>query len=302
MSPRLTLTDVENFTVPQEGPKYVPLLASALSCSVVSSYNLLAVEHRKAMSPAVLHMEVKPAEPIRAELWHDECERRASSLDCWLFIHLTCRFSMADEYFNPSVFSTQSSQSFLTAILAAARSETYVLESHVAIVMSHIAAEGFFSELATFLQDLENENAHLKAAGHILGQLEVSRVQLPEKVKIAHQLFFGSQIDAGAEPYQSFALLVKLRNEIVHQKRQKAPKWFDYFVRNDLILSPASPDVITLHWNGQFRNSRCAKWACRAARGIISHFLTQLGDHHWSIKCLAIGWRELLEDSRIESD
>lgn len=206
---------------------------------------------------------------------------------------------MTDVYFNASIFSVLSPYSYLSAILAAERSSVSPGDAHVAIVMAHIAVEGFFSELAVHLEQFETEDTSLMAAGHILGQLEISRVQLAEKVKISHQLMFSSPLDLGAEPYQGFALLVKLRNEIAHPKRQRSPKWFDYFVRNDLILCPARPGTIPLQWNQQFQNVHCARWACRAARGIVAHFLTHL-PHRLCTELIRDSWAPLLSDARVD--
>lgn len=200
---------------------------------------------------------------------------------------------MLEEYFNESIYSFNSSRRYLSAILAAVRGE-----ADVAIVMAHISAEAFFSELFIQLETFE-EDSVAKSTGHVLRQLEESRVQLPEKIKIAHQLLFRSPMNTGSEPYQSFQNLVRVRNVMAHPKREHVPRWFQYFVQNDLILAPARTGVFTLHWYEQFSCPRCAKWACRATRQLVSYFLDALS-HLQSIEALTIGWNELLPDPRID--
>jgi len=153
------------------------------------------------------------------------------------------------------------------------------LEAQTAQIMAAIAAEAFIDQLATSLANLKliGKADHLCRVGSILEQLEQSRVQVTEKFSIASQLLPGEPFVAGAQPFQSFRMLIALRNSLVHPKSDaKPPKWFSLFMCNKLTVQEGDEEHVLPDWPGQLQSSQCASWACRASSRIILELIERL--------------------------
>jgi hypothetical protein len=92
-------------------------------------------------------------------------------------------------------------------------------EPRLAVVMAAIALEGFMNELedqaATDSFGPSPNAANLAIA---LEAIEEGRGSLLTKITIAHLALTGSMPDKGSQPLQDIALLMKLRNLLVHAR------------------------------------------------------------------------------------
>lgn len=189
--------------------------------------------------------------------------------------------SIAHPYHREGVYHHEGSKFLLLATLAVERCEEtgFAINAPVAQIMAAVAAEAFIDEFAFVLSTLRiiKKGLELARVGAILEQLEVSRVQVTEKFKIASQLLPGNAFDAGHQPFQSFNQLIKLRNYLVHPKVvPKPPGWFSYFVSNGLITQKPDAKFIFPEWTAQLQNKQCASWACRATARIVLDLIARL--------------------------
>jgi hypothetical protein len=93
----------------------------------------------------------------------------------------------------------------------------------VALILSAISLEAFLNEmveLASFSSD-ESEPEEIRAFAGILRDLEQQRAQIGLKVQIAHYVLKKKKLNRGESPHQDFALLMDLRNALVHKKPEK---------------------------------------------------------------------------------
>ena len=83
-----------------------------------------------------------------------------------------------------------------------------------AYVSATASVEAFLNEV--FLSATPFSAAHVPTLASFRETLE--RIRLDVKVLLIPQLAYAHTLDKGAQPYQDMALLIKLRNEIVHYK------------------------------------------------------------------------------------
>ena len=93
------------------------------------------------------------------------------------------------------------------------------------IVFATVSAEAFINELhhlSCMWADAPKSAEWTKALCQILGEAEKSRASIEAKFQFAHFILIGRTFDRGAAPFQHFALLVAVRNLIVHAKPLEA--------------------------------------------------------------------------------
>jgi hypothetical protein len=155
----------------------------------------------------------------------------------------------------------------------------------VAILLGAASAEAFINELAEML--LIHKNAaklpelppQLRACADALTEIEDARGSLNLKYLVASQTLSGSMFDKGSNPYQDFATLVKLRNDLIHLRPQdifldvsppatiQVPKYVEALQQRGLARSPPSGTMMS--WFNRLQTAEMATWACATAHAII---------------------------------
>lgn len=94
----------------------------------------------------------------------------------------------------------------------------------VTIVLATISTEAFINEFHHLAKDQSGPAAPgwINALGDVLGEAEESRASIESKYQLARFILTGQPFDRGASPFQDFALLISVRNLIVHAKPQEA--------------------------------------------------------------------------------
>lgn len=167
-------------------------------------------------------------------------------------------------------------------------------DSIVAILLSAAATEAFINELAElitvtkvqFEAFLSNE---LKAFADVIDEVEESRGSLLLKYLMAAYTLRGSPFDKGTNPFQDFATLVALRNDIMHLKPKDRtvigpdgiesvtnPKYIVALQNRGIARTP-SPNV-SLSWLNSLQTAEVAVWAAKAAHEIILAVLDLIPD------------------------
>ena len=143
-----------------------------------------------------------------------------------------------------------------------------------AVVLSVAALEGFINELAHYGCSRRLE---WRSLGDILNEAEA--VDIRRKYLLVGHIV-DQPFDKGSQPYQDFALLVKLRNTLIH------PKQVGDFVGEDLFKIPSPvPSVLQraagrkasqAPWYAQICITAVAEWACYTASKMIHAVLEKL--------------------------
>jgi hypothetical protein len=115
------------------------------------------------------------------------------------------------------------------------------------------------------------------------GPLEaLERLETENKWQLVPLLLFGKTLPKGAEPFQSFRALIRLRNELVHYhaeftEDEKRPAFArDLETRFEFTkfeLPPAALQLgaakLRVSWQNEILNRNCARWACITTRNMV---------------------------------
>lgn len=91
-------------------------------------------------------------------------------------------------------------------------------------IISVAAIESLINEI--FLSDLSKHYILGNSPFYQIDTGSLERMEINQKLLLFPYLAFGTTLDKSTQPYQDFATLVKLRNEIVHYKMKSVPPKF----------------------------------------------------------------------------
>ncbi|MGA8491451.1 MAG: hypothetical protein WB711_13580 [Terriglobales bacterium] len=139
-----------------------------------------------------------------------------------------------------------------------------------------------------------DEPGWVRGLGQVLGAAEDSHASIESKYHLARLVVTGQVFDKGTQPFQDFALLVNLRNIVVHARphdviREQASSGIspaeDKIIRQleqrGVIKSPSRPkgnwggEKVTLITNllDELSLQSVGQWACNSAAGIVNAVL-----------------------------
>jgi hypothetical protein len=173
------------------------------------------------------------------------------------------------------------------SLRAAANSGTILDDVLTAIVFSVGGAEAFLNEaieLATTVVFMhESDPDKISAFGEMGKQIEESRGSIELKYQTAKWIFSGKAFNRGASPYQDFALLISVRNAIIHYKlldkieltpsgdmQMNAPAIIGRLESKD-VLSDA-PLYPHQSWLQRIATPEMATWSCATTAQMVSDF------------------------------
>jgi hypothetical protein len=158
----------------------------------------------------------------------------------------------------------------------AANSAVATSDAIVAIVMATSATECFINEFAEVASVELEESEALRAMADAVLKVEANKGSLESKVLFASLALTGAMFDKGAQPWQDFAALVRLRNALVHlrpgvtgdDQGVLGPRVLKRFEGEGLTY-PIEPGVVGAPWTLKISTDRMARWAYNAALRII---------------------------------
>jgi hypothetical protein len=176
--------------------------------------------------------------------------------------------------------------------------QVWPADAIVSIVLAAAATEAFINEL-TELVALQRDAAYrrtnpislaLRAFADALQEIEESRGSLALKYLMASQTLSGSTFDKGSNPYQDFATLVNLRNDLMHLKPRdtflepdnglplviQPPRYIRGLQQRGLAHTP--PEGVGMSWLNMLQTPQMAVWACDTAHNIILAVLSFIPD------------------------
>ncbi len=166
------------------------------------------------------------------------------------------------------------------------------LEALTSIIYAAIALETFINELPALVGDMfldSNAPSSLRTFVGVLDELEQSKASINTKYLLGKFILSGESFDKSQKLYQNFALLVSLRNEIVHQKpddyrfgvdekgailrteRQilKRLRSLNVLGTEPSQVGEEGPEAVVTDWLDIISTRATAKWACESASSMI---------------------------------
>jgi len=96
----------------------------------------------------------------------------------------------------------------------------------ISIVFSVIALESFINEMTEHAQNMgSSQPAEVEVFAQMMGDAEEDHASLDFRLRLAHWILTRKAMDRGGQPYQDFALLIGLRNDLVHTRPNKLFTW-----------------------------------------------------------------------------
>jgi hypothetical protein len=166
------------------------------------------------------------------------------------------------------------------------------LEALTSIIYAAIALETFINELPALAEDMGlgvDSPPWLRTFVSVLDELEQSKASINVKYLLGRFLLTGQSWNKGDALYQSFALLVSLRNEIVHQKPDDYRQGVDKNARALQTTRPIlerlrslnalgkseptevgeGPLSVITNWLDDISTRAMATWACDTALNVM---------------------------------
>jgi hypothetical protein len=168
------------------------------------------------------------------------------------------------------------------------RSSRHPSDSLIAIVFSAAAIETFMNEVAAFAthatydKTAVHEDPRVLQFARACAYIEESHGSTNLKVQAALEVFLTTPLAKGKQPYQDFALLMRIRNEIMHggddqftgiivnfqtgKVTSKPPKLAKELASRGLKLGVERGSGSLIQW---LDSADVARWACNAAATVV---------------------------------
>jgi hypothetical protein len=170
----------------------------------------------------------------------------------------------------------------------------------VAVVFSVLAIEAMLTELCLMTRVVRLPlPASIQTMATLLGEADESRASLELKMHLYSHALRGVAWDKGTAPYQAFASLVDLRNDLVHTKvdriysaKVETPGVLKR-LRSMNIMAPQEP---VRSWIEIVGTKAVAQWACKSTSAIAHAMVDALPEGHFREGAL-IGFWQLLDSA-----
>jgi hypothetical protein len=165
-----------------------------------------------------------------------------------------------------------------------------------AIVFSVVALEGFINEAAELATQQPLPGSSTPSAvstfANLIDEVERSRGSLQLKFMLARHAFTGETYDPARLPFQDFALLVDLRNALIHYRSLESftvnesgaltftPARVVERLRAKNIAAEADPSTM-VPWLLVVATVAVARWSCRCAVAMVESILNVLPESHF---------------------
>jgi hypothetical protein len=161
----------------------------------------------------------------------------------------------------------------------ARRSDRTVMaaDALVSVVMATAATEAFINELGAYYELRDLREPRETATGAALAEVEKSRGSTELKYLMASLGLSGQMFDRGAQPFQDFSTLMKIRNDLMHPRPldefddaggvTARPTYVREFERRGMTCRQG--DGVSMSWLNLLETDQIASWACQAAVEII---------------------------------
>ena len=188
-----------------------------------------------------------------------------------------------------------------------------------AIMLSVAAIEAFINEMAAEVEMVEKNlspsdpsDARVIAFGTAMSELENSKASLTLKYQLAAQVLQGRMFLRGEPPFQDFATLVSLRNDVTHVKnlvehdagsRMQLGTKPSARIRDlqQRALARKTETDVSMSWLNTLETTAIAEWACVVSYTIIVAIL-RMFPLDTSTPTMAHGLIEAFQNARDSSE
>jgi hypothetical protein len=156
----------------------------------------------------------------------------------------------------------------------------------VSIVFSVLTLEAFLNELAEYAHDTDISKPEvIDTLADFLIDAERSNASLETKLTVGNWILTGARFKRGEQPFQDFALLVRLRNDLVHFKANARfedgvptgrmhANLIDKF-RDKKILAE-NLKVDELSWSRLVQTKAVAEWSCKTVARMVTDLCNKI--------------------------
>ena len=200
-----------------------------------------------------------------------------------IFINSGCLFGIAKQAYERAKADTEHDRShksndpLISIVFAAAAAEAFIneigeLASHPTIPPPASGPEpDEVQNVASLLSEVEDAHGTTKLK-FLLGKLALS----------------GKTFDKGVDPYQDFAILIELRNSLIHLKFDRIesikidavsvrhPSVIDKLRSKNVLAEFESGENTIASWLLRVATPAVARWACNATAGIVKDILASI--------------------------
>jgi hypothetical protein len=163
-----------------------------------------------------------------------------------------------------------------TVTMSEGRSLQFIKHSSAVVILLHSCLEAYLNEFLATMRQLEAQRW-----GTSISHLD--RADLKRKWLQAPLIFGSRTFETSTEPYQSFHLLVSLRNELVHyDPRFRTPEEYPSKKIRALRTKFAFAYEGAADWTTQVLTLNCARWGCRTVLNMIREFHEYAGGPNMS--------------------
>jgi hypothetical protein len=158
----------------------------------------------------------------------------------------------------------------------------------VSIVFSVAALEAFLNEISELALEAVLDNPDVICVlGEFLADAERSHASLESKFAVGSWILSGKKFDRGAQSYQNFSLLMRLRNDLVHFKtndsfeQEVTPEEIhknlvSRFKDKNILAENIRSENELGSWTFLVKTKAVAEWSCRTASHMIGEFCAKL--------------------------
>jgi hypothetical protein len=167
------------------------------------------------------------------------------------------------------------------------------LDPLISIVFAAAAGEAFISEIGELAQSagvlgVGSEPREVQSVARVLSEVEDARGTTNLKFLLAKLALAGEPFDKGTNPYQDFAILIEVRNSLMHLKfdRIELVKTNELSIRHPPVITKLrSKNVLAdveggentvTSWLLKISTPAVARWSCNATAAIVKDIVESI--------------------------
>jgi hypothetical protein len=168
-------------------------------------------------------------------------------------------------------------------------------EPLISIVFAAAAGEAFVNEIGELashpiVPDLGPEPDQVRSLAGLLSEVEDVRASTNLKYLLTKLALTGKTFDKGANPYQDFAILMDLRNSLMHLKFDRiesirinevcvhAPRVVSKLLSRNVLAQFEDDNNAIASWVLRVSTPAVARWACNATARIVKDIVESIPD------------------------
>ena len=152
-------------------------------------------------------------------------------------------------------------------------------KAQISVIFAAASLEAFINETADWARQVSNFSSQpdrIMTLAQVLTDAEKSRASVQAKYQLVHWILFSKAYEQGSNPYQDFALLMELRNSLMHIKPR--PAVISRLESRGLFPNLTDQDFTQFSgfWTMAISTKQIANWSCHSAASFAVDFLSKV--------------------------